>query len=95
MLALVLVGVLFYLHFSSARPAEKAGVMHNHHDSTAFRIAYFDIDSLQAKYEYFKDISGELKTREAINHLTAQFPAGHLSEEDEGTANQGTYHEPV
>ncbi len=64
-LALVLVGVLFYLHFSSARPAEKAGVMHNHHDSTAFRIAYFDIDSLQSKYEYFKDISGELKTREA------------------------------
>jgi outer membrane protein len=29
-----------------------------------FRIAYFDIDSLQNKYEYFKDALGELKAKE-------------------------------
>ncbi len=28
-------------------------------------MAYFDIDSLQEKYEYFKDASGDLKTKEA------------------------------
>ncbi len=29
-----------------------------------FKIAYFDIDSLQNKYEYFKDALAELKTKE-------------------------------
>ncbi|HEY8398050.1 MAG TPA: OmpH family outer membrane protein [Flavihumibacter sp.] len=29
-----------------------------------FRIAYFDIDSLQSKYEYFKDALAQLKVKE-------------------------------
>ncbi|HOA39467.1 MAG TPA: OmpH family outer membrane protein [Flavihumibacter sp.] len=37
-----------------------------------FRIAYFDIDSLQNKYEYFKDALGELKVKEeAMNNELA------------------------
>ncbi len=36
---------------------------------TTFRIAYFDIDSLQNKYEYFKDALAELKVKEeAMNN---------------------------
>lgn len=38
-----------------------------------FRIAYFDIDSLQEKYEYFKDVSGEMKNKEAS--LSSQMDA--------------------
>ncbi|MCA0397758.1 MAG: OmpH family outer membrane protein [Bacteroidetes bacterium] len=37
-----------------------------------FRIAYFDIDSLQNKYEFFKDALGELKVKEeAMNNELA------------------------
>lgn len=37
-----------------------------------FSIAYFDIDSLQNKYEYFKDALGELKVKEeAMNNELA------------------------
>lgn len=32
--------------------------------SGEFKIAYFDIDSLQNKYEFFKDALGELKVKE-------------------------------
>lgn len=39
-------------------------------ESNDFRMAYFDIDSLQEKYEYFKDVSGQIKTKEA--NITAQ-----------------------
>jgi outer membrane protein len=38
-----------------------------------FRIAYFDIDSLQNKYQFFKDALGELKVKEDAmnNELTS------------------------
>jgi len=72
-IALVAVGVLYYLHFKqerksivhTSRPAGKGG--------NDFRIAYFDIDSLQEKYEYFKDVSGQMKEKEAS--LTTQMDA--------------------
>jgi outer membrane protein len=72
-IALVAVGFLYYLHFTqekkstlhSSKPANKGG---DH-----FRIAYFDIDSLQEKYEYFKDVSGQMKEKEAS--LTTQMDA--------------------
>lgn len=70
-LALIGVAVLFYLHFSQARPVAKQ------QQATAagkergdFRIAYFDIDSLQEKYEYFRDVTGQMKTKEA--NVTSQ-----------------------
>lgn len=64
LLALILVGVLYYLYFShkdshtGQRPVTGAD-MHSQ-----FRIAYFDIDSLQNNYQYFKDVSGQLKKKE-------------------------------
>jgi outer membrane protein len=72
-LALVAVGFLYYLHFkeekkSVARPSRAASTGSNN-----FRIAYFDIDSLQEKYEYFKDVSGQMKQKEA--NLTLQMDA--------------------
>jgi outer membrane protein len=72
-LALVAVGVLYYLHFKQ----DKKSVVHTSRNVTKgtndFRIAYFDIDSLQEKYEYFKDVSGQMKQKEA--NLSSQMDA--------------------
>lgn len=72
---LILVGVLFYLHFSSSSnkstPAP-AKVM-NAAPAGAFKIAYFDMDSVEKNYEYLKDVKNELKAKE--NQLTGQLNA--------------------
>jgi outer membrane protein len=74
LLALIGVGVLFYLYFADEkkveRPAVNSDVSTQHKD---FRIAYFDIDSLQEKYEYFKDASGEIRAKESS--VTSQLNA--------------------
>jgi outer membrane protein len=68
---LILVGVLFYLHFSSsskhATPAVK--VMESA-PAGPFKIAYFEMDSIENNYEYLKDVKNELKAKE--NQLTGQ-----------------------
>lgn len=70
---LILVAVLFYLHFSSnsvkAEPV-RAGAGTKSAPSGDFKIAYFEMDSIENNYEYLKDVKNELKTRE--NSLTAQ-----------------------
>jgi outer membrane protein len=63
-LALVLIGVLFYLHFSNGEKPKKAAVTADKTESNSFAVAYFDIDSLQEHYEYFKDVSGDIKKKE-------------------------------
>lgn len=65
-LALLLVGVLFYLHFSAAPAAHRSAGTSTvtASDSGAFRMAYFDIDSLQTHYEYFKDVSSKIRSKE-------------------------------
>lgn len=69
-LAVLGVGVLFYLHFSGSPKSNAHKVSDTKSGARNFRMAYFDIDSLQEKYEYFKDASGDLKTKEA--GLTSQ-----------------------
>ncbi len=69
-LALIGVGVLFYLHFSAVKPPPPVPTNPSEETRSDFRIAYFDIDSLQENYEYFKDVSDKIKTREA--HVTTQ-----------------------
>jgi len=69
---LVLVGVLFYLHFSAApkqavasahTPTQKAPA-----GSNDFRIAYFDMDSLAASFSLVLDAKAELNRKEeAVN----------------------------
>ena len=63
-IALVLIGVLFYLHFNQDNSIRNSARNAVQKDSTDFRIAYFDIDSLQEHYQYFKDISGQVKSKE-------------------------------
>jgi outer membrane protein len=77
-LALVLIAVLFYLHFSQGAVPKKAPVTADKNASNNFAIAYFDIDSLQEHYEYFKDVSGDIKKKEnamnaELNDLTNKY----------------------
>ncbi len=58
----VAVAVLFYLHFSSKKsvtaPANAAAV------SGGFRIAYFEMDSIQSQFEYFKEVRSTLNSKD-------------------------------
>jgi outer membrane protein len=68
---LILVGVLFYLHFSSFKKTEiKSASSNTAATSGAFKIAYFEMDSVENNYEYLKDIRNELKGKE--QQLTVQ-----------------------
>ncbi len=65
-LLLILVGVLFYLHFSNS-PAKSVAVTTNKPVATepgSFNIAYFEMDSIENNYEYLKDVRTELKAKE-------------------------------
>ena len=65
---LALVGVLFYLHFSSKTSASKkaAPVKTQVASSTAedFRIAYFDMDSVTNSLSMVKDVKSEISREE-------------------------------
>lgn len=69
---LVLVGVLFYLHFSSGntksavRKSDPQAAVANDQN---FKIAYFEMDSLENSFAMVKDVKNELsKKEEAINN---------------------------
>ena len=64
-LALVLIGVLFYLHFNGNKELKKVTDDGGKTPPNNFRIAYFDIDSLQNHYEYFKDVLEQMKKKES------------------------------
>jgi outer membrane protein len=77
-LALVLIGVLFYLHFTHAEKLNKVTAPAVKSNQPNFKIAYFDIDSLQEHYTYFKDVSGDIKKKESsmnaeLNDLTVKY----------------------
>lgn len=69
-LLLILVGILFYLQFSGGNKAKPvAAVSGKTGDSglvttSGSRIGYFEMDSLQANYAYFKDALNHLKQKE-------------------------------
>ncbi|NCI45624.1 OmpH family outer membrane protein [Sediminibacterium soli] len=66
-IALVLaVAVLFYLHFSSAKkPFATEGSKSV--PSGNFKIAYFEIDSVQEHFDYFKTVRSELEAKGQAN----------------------------
>jgi len=62
---LVLVGILFYLHFSSdKKTAAPAAAVADSAPAGAFRIAYFDMDSIERNYDYLKNVKDQLKAKE-------------------------------
>lgn len=71
---LALVGVLFYLHFSSNSSSKKKFGSNKSATDTAhcgpFRMAYFEMDSIENNYAYLRDVKDELKVKE--NQMSEQ-----------------------
>jgi len=63
-IALILVGVLFYKQSDHPREQKAAPAGEKVASANGFRIAYFDMDSLQAHYNYFKDAQAQVKSKE-------------------------------
>ncbi|MDP1763851.1 MAG: OmpH family outer membrane protein [Sediminibacterium sp.] len=63
----IAVAVLFYLHFSS--PSSNGGAVYATKavPNGSFKIAYFETDSIQNQFDYFKEISTELQAKDQAN----------------------------
>jgi outer membrane protein len=64
---LVLVAILFYLHFSSKEKPKEAVVKSSQTQKTFnndFRIAYFEMDSIENSFAMVKDVKSELSREE-------------------------------
>ena len=61
------VAILFYLHFASPATSIVSSAGTKAVPNGSFRIAYFETDSIQNQFEYFKQISGELQTKDQAN----------------------------
>ena len=73
LLALLLTGVLFYVVYHKPQPAPvvvsgSAGSQPATGDN--FRLAYFNLDSLESHYQYFKDVLDQVKSKE--NEMNAE-----------------------
>jgi len=71
LLALLLTGVLFYevYHKPQPVPAVVSGTTGTATGNT-FRLAYFNLDSLESRYQYFKDVLDQVKGKE--NEMNAE-----------------------
>jgi len=66
LLALLLTGVLFYVIYHKPQPAPAVISADHSNQSTTdhLRMAYFNLDSLEAHYQYFKDVLDQVKSKE-------------------------------
>lgn len=64
-ICLALIGVLFYLHFTHQEKLNRVSVVAEQNAHNNFKIAYFDIDTLQAHYLFFKDALSQMKVKES------------------------------
>ena len=67
LLALLLTGVLFYVVYHKPQPVP-AVISTDHSSQSAsnnLRMAYFNLDSLEAHYQYFKDVLDQVKSKES------------------------------
>ena len=72
LLALLLTGVLFYVIYHKPPQPPAYVSLPNTNQSTAgsLRMAYFNLDSLEAHYQYFKDVLDQVKNKE--NEMNAE-----------------------
>ena len=62
--SLLLVGVLFFLFFNHSEKIKAIADAPAKTSAASFKIAYFDIDSLEAHYGYFKEVLTQVKQKE-------------------------------
>jgi outer membrane protein len=69
---LILIGVLFYMQFSSGpqKSATTATTTTSDAAPAGISLAYFEMDSIENNYEYLKDVRNELRAKE--QQLTTQ-----------------------
>lgn len=60
----IAVAILFYLHFASAKQTIAPTAAASNAASSGFKIAYFESDSLETGFDYYKQISKELAASE-------------------------------
>ena len=68
LLALLLTGVLFYViyHKPQQVPVSVSGLNATQQPmANSLRMAYFNLDSLEAHYQYFKDVLDQVKSKES------------------------------
>jgi outer membrane protein len=71
LLALLLTGVLFYVVYHRPQPPVVADApASNQPVSKNLKMAYFNLDSLEAHYQYFKDVLDQVKGKE--NEMNAE-----------------------
>lgn len=63
-IALALIGVLFYQQSSHHSEPKRITDGEKKTAGNEFRIAYFDMDTLEAHYDYFKDAQATVKSKE-------------------------------
>ena len=59
-----MVGILFYLFAHHTEQLKQISDKEQKVPPSVFRIAYFDMDTLEAHYEYFKDAQSLVKTKQ-------------------------------
>lgn len=67
LLALLLTGVLFYVVYHKPQPATVTAAVSGSNQTVpnSLRMAYFNLDSLEAHYQYFKDVLDQVKGKES------------------------------
>ena len=64
-LLVIAVAILFYLHFGTCKKgASPCNSTTANKGGKGFKIAYFDMDSLQSNFDYYKQVAKELGTSE-------------------------------
>ena len=58
------VAILFYLHFSSTKKSTLTLEANKQEGNSNFKIAYFEMDSIENNYEYLKDVRNTLRALE-------------------------------
>src|SRR5579871_5361012 len=77
-ICLALIGVLFFLFYNHTKELKEISVKTDKQTASTFRIAYFELDSLEAHYNYFKDAEAQVKTKEtAMNNELASMEKGY------------------
>lgn len=61
------IAILFYLHFSSKKTTAPASTSNSVVASGNFKIGYFEMDSIENHYEYFKEVRNTLRGKEQDN----------------------------
>ncbi len=78
---IVAVGVLFYLHFSSSKPAEKAKSNKKVEVAESALVAYVNIDSLTKNYKFFEDLRELLIQKQQNSELSLNRKAAAYEQE--------------